>query len=268
MDPTSRWRAVRTADGSFTLASPDHGETCHSLAGAWTQARERYARPCRLRERALGGARTLAVLDIGTGLGLNLAAALAEVEGTGAALDVLSLELEPEVVRAGLGLDCADGELARALEPVRRSLAAALDADGGTFELGAGRVRVVFGDARRTLPLEASPREFDAVFLDPFSPRVAPDLWENEFLAAVARRMAPGSVLSTYSSAVRVRVALLQAGLTVGLGPRVGTKSSGTLAARGAPIPPFDPRTARKLARKAFPGPNPPPGAESARPFS
>ncbi|MBI5434467.1 MAG: hypothetical protein HZA52_16655 [Planctomycetes bacterium] len=268
MDSTSRWRAERTADGSFTLVSPEHGEACHSLAGAWTQAGERYARPCRLRERALAGERRLALLDIGTGLGLNLAAALVELEGTDATLDVLSLEREPEVVRAALALPLGDGELARAVTPVRKGLAAALAAGGGTFALGAGRVRLVFGDARRTLAAEREPPSFDAVFLDPFSPKVAPELWEREFLALVAERMGPRSVLSTYSSAVLVRATLLAVGLSVGLGPRVGAKSSGTLAGRGFELPPFDPRTARRLVRKAFPGANPAPGAESVGPFS
>ncbi|MCC6407265.1 MAG: hypothetical protein IT453_08865 [Planctomycetes bacterium] len=268
MDSTSRWRAERTADGSFTLVSPEHGEACHSLAGAWTQARERYARPCRLRERALAGERRLALLDVGTGLGLNLAAAFAELEGTDAALDVLSLELEPDVVRAALALPLGEGGLARVLTPVRSGLAAALATGGGEFALGAGRVRLVFGDARRTLAAEREPALFDAVFLDPFSPKVAPELWQSDFLALVAARMGSRSVLSTYSSAVRVRAALLAVGLSVGLGPRVGAKSSGTLAGRGFELPGFDPRTARRLARKAFPGPNPAPGAESAGPFS
>ncbi|MCE9595096.1 MAG: hypothetical protein K8S98_13000 [Planctomycetes bacterium] len=269
MTPTSRWRAQRTADGSFTLISAEHGEACHSFSGAWLQARERYARPCRLRERAASGERTLRLLDIGTGLGLNLAAALAELDGTGAFLDVLSLEIDPEVVRSALELALEDAELARALAPVRVALRDALANGGGAFSLGAnGRVRVVFGDARRTLVDAVEPATFDAVFLDPFSQKVAPDLWTEEFLAAVAARMGERSLLSTYSASLRVRRALRSAGLAVGVGPRVGTKSAGTLAGRGFDLPPFDARTARKVARKLLPGPNPDPRAESERPFS
>ncbi|MCK6446978.1 MAG: hypothetical protein L6Q99_11345 [Planctomycetes bacterium] len=275
MEPTSRWRAVRTADGSFTLASPEHGEACHSLAGAWTQALERYARPCRLRERALAGEGPLRLLDVGTGLGLNLTAALHELADTCAALDVLSLELEPDVVRAALELDesgpLLGPEIASTRAAVRQLLRGALDRGGGSFVLGAHRVRVVFGDARRTLADELEPATFDAVCFDPFSPKVAPECWTSEFLALVAARMGPRSILSTYSSAVRVRTTLMELGLCVGVGPRVGTKASGTLASKGLEVPAFDARTARKLrqrlARKAFPGPNPSAGAESGGPF-
>lgn len=288
METTSRWRAVRTADGSFTLVSPEHGEACHSLAGAWTQALERYARPCRLRERALAGERVLRLLDVGTGLGLNLTAALHELRGTGAALDVLSLELERGVVRAALELDEGGPfhhpELATTRAAVRGLLRRALERSGGSsaladlgdraapLTLGAHRIRIVFGDARETLAVEPEPQVFDAVFFDPFSPKVAPQCWTGEFLALVAARMGPRSVLSTYSSAVRVRTTLLELGLAVGVGPRVGTKASGTLAAKGLDVPALDARTARKLhqrlARKAFPGPNPSAGAESRGAFS
>jgi chorismate dehydratase len=269
MNAPSRWRAERTADGSFTLVSAEHGEACHSLSGAWLQARERYARPCRLRERAATGERTLRLLDVGTGLGLNLAAAFAELEGTGAFLDVLSLEIDPEVVRAALALPIDDPELARALRPVHAALGPALASGGGVFPLGdRGSVRVVFGDARRTLIESVEPELFDAVFLDPFSPKVAPDLWSDAFLAQVGARMSERSLLSTYSASLRIRRALEAAGLAVGRGPRVGTKSAGTLAAHGFELPPLDPRTARKVARNLLRGPNPDRGAESEGPFS
>jgi tRNA U34 5-methylaminomethyl-2-thiouridine-forming methyltransferase MnmC len=89
------------------------------------------------------------------------------------------------------------------------------------------------------------------VFLDPFSPRTDGSLWGAEFLAGVASRMEPRAVLSTYSASLGVRASLRLAGLSVGLGPRVGTKAEGTLASRELPLPPLPPRLARKLARRA-----------------
>ncbi len=99
------WTPVITADGSATLASAQVGEACHSRAGAWAEARERYARPARLGERARSGELTrVQLLDVGTGLGWNLAAALSELRGTGAFLDVLSLERDSSVIEATLRL--------------------------------------------------------------------------------------------------------------------------------------------------------------------
>src|SRR5678816_3743700 len=97
------WTAVRTGDGSWTLVHPGHGATCHSQAGAWQQARERYAAPCRLPELARSQA-AIELLDIGTGLGLNLAAALEALWGTSAELHATSFERDADVLHSAIAL--------------------------------------------------------------------------------------------------------------------------------------------------------------------
>jgi tRNA U34 5-methylaminomethyl-2-thiouridine-forming methyltransferase MnmC len=259
----SHWRELATADGSWTLFHAGVGEACHSRAGAWQQAVERYAGACQLGLRA--AARefgTCRLLDIGTGLGLNLAAALAALEPSGVPLAALSLELEPEVLSRGLAL-YERADLARgAWEPwharVRAALRAALARPGQGVELGRGSVlELRLGDARTTLLAGepgtgpgTGPGDYDAVFLDPFSPARDGTLWEDAFLAEVARRMERAAWLSTYSAAFRVRLALARAGLRVGRGPRVGTKGEGTLASPEREPPALAPRLARRLARR------------------
>jgi len=255
----SQWRELATADGSWTLFHTGVGEGCHSRAGAWQQAVERYAGACQLARRAeqreFG---TCRLLDVGTGLGLNLAAALAALEPSGVPLAALSLELDPEAIERGLAL-YERADLARgAWEPwhgcVRASLRAALARPGHSVELGRGGVlELRLGDARTTLLAGApgtAPGTYDAVFLDPFSPARDGALWEEAFLAEVARRMERAAWLSTYSAAFRVRLALARAGLRVGRGPRVGTKGEGTLASPEREAPPLAPRLARRLARR------------------
>lgn len=255
----SRWQERATADGSWTLFHAGVGESCHSLAGAWQQAVARYAGACELARRAEEGElASCRLLDVGTGLGLNLAAALAALERSGVPLVALSLELDPEVIERGLALyertDLARG----AWEPwharVRSALRAALVRPGRVVELGEGGVlELRLGDARTTLlAADAGPEAgtFDAVFLDPFSPARDSALWEEAFLAEVARRMRRSAWLSTYSAAFRVRLALARAGLRVGRGPRVGTKGEGTLASPEREPPALAHRLARRLARR------------------
>lgn len=270
------WTRLVTADGSVTLVSTAVGEACHSRSGAWLEARERYAIPTRLRERACarahrGDDRPLRLLDVGTGLGLTIAAALDALEGTGVRLDVVSLERDASVLAAAarIGRDAmsVDGagpaaDLGRSWAPVLEALARAAHhrtdhrTDAGpdsTFEpLGAdrGRLRLLLGDGRETIQRLPARPTFDAVFLDPFSPAADPPLWEREFLAAVAVRMAPGSWLSTYTAALEVRARLALAGLRVGPGGRVGAKHEGTIASPDLDPGAFPPRVARKLARR------------------
>ena len=244
------WRALRTDDGSWTLLHPIHGQACHDTAGAWTQARERYASLiAQLEDEQLDAGR-LRLLDIGTGMGLNLAAALEACEARGLSLDAVSFEIDPRVVRAAAALESASLEHARIL----RTLESMLDArqrpatamiDGGR----AHRLSWWVGDARESLPQLESGQRFDAVFLDPFSPAADPPLWEEAFLLEVARRMALGARLASYTVSLRVRAALARAGLNVGAGPRVGRKAAGTLASRGGSVPALDPRTRRRLER-------------------
>jgi hypothetical protein len=247
------WTPVRTDDGVWTLRHPLHGQACASSSGAWLEALDRYARPCRLRE--LGRQRpgqAIRLLDVGTGAALNLAAARSELSGVGARLEALTLEIDRDVLRAACGLPASPPEPGVGLAALRRALLGLAEQGGGLAQLegqaGAApaTIRLVLGDARETLEREPVACAFDAVFLDPFSPGVAPALWEPPFLAAIAARMAPWAVLSTYTSSARVRRALAGAGLGLGAGPRVGAKAGGTLASLGAVLPPLVPREARR----------------------
>jgi len=257
------WEALETEDGSWTLLDAGLGQACHAREGAWTEARERYAGPTRLRERALAGdaPSCLRLLDVGTGLGWNLAAALEAVDGTGCALEVVTLERDPSVIEASLDLHSRQPLAAAGAfqGPVAEALAASLENPTaarrqGVALPGGGRLILLLGDGRETLADFTWPTPcpgFDAVFLDPFSPGVDPPLWEAGFLGRIARLMAPGSLLSTYTAAVRVRARLMAAGLVVGLGPRVGGKAEGTLASPDHALPGLDPKRQAQLARRA-----------------
>jgi hypothetical protein len=247
----------RTADGSWTLLHGGHGEGFHAREGAWTQAVLRYARECRLRERgeelAAHGACSLRLLDIGTGLGLNIAAALHELDGLGLVLEVEGFEIDPAVPRAAVALPPETGSGAAFVARARGALSNWIDAcrHAGVVEAPGLRLRLHLGDARTALArLPPEPR-FDAVFLDPFSPKVDPALWRADFLGEIARRMAPAARLSTYAAGSAVRRALHEAGLQVGRGARVGAKREGTLASHADGLPPLEPRQVRRLQRPA-----------------
>ena len=249
----ARWTALRTDDGSWTVRDEVVGESCHTTSGAWLEARERYAGPCRLGEPRPGTEREVRLLDVGTGLGLNLAAALEATATRGARLVATTLELERgllELAAAGPAGGAPHPDSDPWMAPVREALCgllAGLPPGSGPAPCGpvsvpmrlrgrkVGRLTLLLGDARETL--RRAPGPFDAVFLDPFSPRRAPELWQPAFLAGIAARMAPGGLLSTYTVARPVRAALAGSGLRVRSGPPVGRKRAGTLAERTVPGP-------------------------------
>ncbi len=240
---------------------PEHGESCHSLAGAWTQARERYASLLAELPESIVATGRVRLLDVGTGLGLNLAAALEACEARGLTLDATSLEIDETVLRAASELfrrepacSPAHRRVLKTLEFLRAAGAAGhARLERAIEDGGAHRLEFLLGDARKTLAELAPERRFDAVFLDPFSPRVDPPLWDEVFLSQLARRMDAGARLSTYTVAFKVRLALARAGLAVGSGPRVGRKAAGTVAARDGAVPSLDERTRRRLDRALTP---------------
>ena len=251
-DASPGW--IATEDGSPTLYSERYQEHYHNLSGAFLEARGRYVEPCRVVERARASG-SVSILDVGFGLGFNLAWAWGIVarEAPGASIRLVSLESDPitpatwDTFAPSFAAPEALGEDARDVVAGVRELLGT-----GAYARGSLCLKLFVGRAEDTI--EQVEEGFDAVFLDPFSPDRNAELWTAEFLGAVARKCRPGAILSTYSAAVRVRIALLRAGWRIGAGPRVGRKSSGTLASIGEtepPLPPLAPRVERRLARRA-----------------
>ena len=195
------------------------------------------------------------MLDIGTGLGWNLAATLEARDALRLRplpkLELVTLETSRSVLEASFELQRAipQGE---SLGTIHSALRRSLESEGpGPVSVVPGvELRLYLGDARASVLELAESPGFDAFYLDPFSPRREPGLWTEAFLSRLARIAAPGARLATYCAATHVRVALALAGWEVGPAPRVGSKAEGTLGARGVPLAPFEARIARRIARR------------------
>jgi len=92
-------------------------------------------------------------------------------------------------------------------------------------------IEIVMGNALDTI--KNLDNQFDAVFLDPFSPKKCPELWTQEFFEDIKKQMKPGSLMATYSCATLVRQNLRDVGFHVLNGPIFGRKAPSTLALKG-----------------------------------
>lgn len=214
-----------TADGSFTFFSTDFGEAFHSQYGARQEAEMKFVEPTGLKHKAKN--RSLRLLDVCYGLGYNSAAALAAIWeiNPNCHVELVGLELDLTVPQAAI----AHGLLNDWMQPLVEILSQL--ANCYQVKTNNLQARLLLGDARQTIHslLEAD-FEADAIFLDPFSPPVCPQLWTVEFLELVARCLHPEGRLATYSCAAAVRAALLAARLKIGSTPPVGRRSPGTVA--------------------------------------
>ena len=189
----------------------------YSLQGGLAETRHVFLAGNDLPARFRDGFR---VAELGFGTGLNFLTTLQAFRDAGITghLRFTSFEAYP----------LSPDALAQALAPFASDLPVTVlrevgDVTGPDFDL-----RVVIGDANRTLPDWAGLA--DAWFLDGFSPAKNPGLWTPQIIAAVAEHTVPGGTAATYSAAGHVRAALAEAGFTVTRVPGFGAKRHMTIA--------------------------------------
>lgn len=194
--------AEQTDDGSMTLYRADIDEHYGSTRGARAESAHVYVDSClRYAASRPDGARTLRVLEIGFGTGLNVAMSVGSVNRP---VRYISLELHPLPELTAMQMDYerfvpvwVDIIKAPWNEPVEIAPGFVLEkriADFLTAEL---------------------PGEIDAVYYDAFAPEKQPELWSVECYGRVFEAMRCGGVLTTYCAKGAVRRGLEAAGFRV-----------------------------------------------------
>ncbi len=223
-----------SADGSFTAYNQSYGEHYHSTKdGALQESLYKHVLPAMRHVAQRSG--EIRILDICFGLGFNTLSTLmvARTHGMTQKLHIISPELDEVLVRS-LG-DFPYPEAFAPYQEVIRSIAR-----NGHYEDDHVRIEVVFGDARAFL-LTCN-ESFDIVYQDAFSPAANPALWSVEYFAQIARLLAPDGLLTTYSTALRTRLALYENGFHIYLNTGDGYRDA-TLASRcRLPFPEVDMR--------------------------
>ncbi|RUM28823.1 MAG: hypothetical protein DSY32_03895 [Aquifex sp.] len=231
---------VDTADGSKTLIHKTYGEPYHSqTAGAVRECLYKFVKPSRILEKAKEK-KVIRILDVGFGLGYNLAVALKHLWEVNPNLKVEIISLEREILR----------DIPLLPEPYRKVHEELLEKvpeyDGEKLSL-----RVLLGDARRKIK-EVENFKADAVFHDAFSPYKNPELWTLDFLSLIKERVDDKGYWVSYSSSLSVRKSLLTLGFKVGSSKEVGRKRKGTVASLKSPVPPMEEDEIRKLVLSPF----------------
>lgn len=223
----SSHRVVLTGDGTCSLYSQEYAECMHSESGAYEEALHKHVLPSGVLDLV---AEEIRVLDVGCGIGYNILALISELrkrKNTGG-IRVITLEREFSFVPL---MECIsfndDRDIIYAW--IKNAVSA------GEFSSPSCSIVLRRGDAREAVQtLESS--TIDAVFHDPFSPAKNPELWTVDFFKHIHRVIRPSGVITTYSSAQHIRMALMEAGFTIGKGPSVGKKREGTVATISGPI--------------------------------
>lgn len=224
---------VKTDDGSYSIKSKEINnkvETLHTSTGAISESFEKFIKPLKL-----DYTEDIAILDICAGLGYNSSAAIDDFlnhasENTNLHIDML--EISKPTLAAGLMVPSP----IRAHDITKKAIENALiESDYATLEIEETEIpdnmdiRIHIDDARQVIQ-KLDDGFYDAIFLDPFSQNMAPELVSVDFFKEFRRVIKDNGIVATYTSSSPVRMAFIEADFYVSLGPIFGRFQGGTLA--------------------------------------
>ena len=236
---------VPLASGVNSLRSRANGQTFHPVVGPQREAETVHVAGTRLVERASTYADTaptemFTVWDVGLGAAANaLAAVAALAAGYHASEDVSLLSFDSTFGAFDFAL--ANSDALSYPHPYLAEMAELRQKEQTAFDLptsGSGLIywSVILADFPRLLTEAAFLPTPHAVFYDPYSPTVNPEMWTLDVFTALRERTRADTpcLLTTYTRSTAVRVTLLLAGWYVGIGGATGEKEETTVAANVA----------------------------------
>ncbi len=203
---TKNHTMVQSKDGSFTAYSREYDEHYHSTRdGALYESLQKHVIPAfstQMHKEHLN------ILDICFGLGFNTLATLYYMKHSGIdkKITIYSPELDAALIRSLKEFTYPD-----IFEPYKEIIQAL--SGEGRYEDDSLLIELCLGDAREYL--SNCETRFDIIYQDAFSPQVNPMLWTREYFADLSRLIKDDGVLTTYSMALKTRLALYENGFNV-----------------------------------------------------
>ena len=223
---------VLTDDGSYSINSKEINnkiETLHTSTGAISESFEKFINPMKFDYD-----QDIAILDICAGIGYNSSAAISNFlkNNHDSNLKIDMVEISHATLACGLLVPSP----IKAHNITRKAIEDELIAqDYATLSLEECEIpenidlNVYIEDARQTVQ-KLDDNTYDAIFLDPFSQNMAPELFSVEFFKEFRRVIKDDGIVATYTSSAPIRAAFIEADFYIGQGPIFGRKQGGTLA--------------------------------------
>jgi len=204
----SKIKIITTADGSKTIYFPKWNESYHSQHGAIQEAKHVYIQAGLDFRYKKWKDKTLNILEIGFGTGLNAFLSSIYAKQNQVKLNYYGIEKYP------LSSEIIDEiDYAEVIKTDGKSFAKLHDTEWAksTEIHDLFKLKKIKTDFRNY----ESQHCFDIIFFDAFGPRVQPDLWERPVLQKCSDMMTKKAVWVTYSCKGSVRRDLLDLGFKV-----------------------------------------------------
>jgi tRNA U34 5-methylaminomethyl-2-thiouridine-forming methyltransferase MnmC len=217
---SQKHKAIKSEDGSFTAYSTEFEEHYHSTKdGALHESLSKHVLPALKHTYSKD---EITVLDICFGLGFNTFATLHALKKSPKKINIYSPEFDKELIAS-----LKHFKYPKDFEDFEDIITAI--SEEGKYESDTLNITIYLGDARAFV--HETDVKFDIVYQDAFSPKSNPALWTNEYFKDISSLMKEDAILTTYSIALPIRMALHENGLQVYLHKGEGFRSS-TLACK------------------------------------
>ena len=201
-----RREIITTSDGSTTIHLPDWDENYHSKHGAIQEAKHVFIE----NGLSLFKDKSIAILEIGFGTGLNAFITFLESKKLNIAADYVGVEAYPVSATEILSMNYVNELDAKAenqiFEQMHTSNWEEKTAISNTFSLT--KRKQFFVDIEDVA-------QFDLIYFDAFGYRVQPELWSTEIFQKMYNALKPNGVLVTYAARGVVKRSMIEVGFTV-----------------------------------------------------
>ncbi|MCP3927591.1 MAG: tRNA (5-methylaminomethyl-2-thiouridine)(34)-methyltransferase MnmD [Bacteroidetes bacterium] len=203
-------KIFKTQDGSHSIFSETYGVSYHSKYGAIQETQHVFI-DAAFKYKAIGG-KTLSILDIGFGTGLNAYMTLLEAIKRKMIISYSAIELFPLNYDEAERLNYPDilkdkndpkGHLFLSLHQLSWNV---------KKEITAG-----FTLHKMRIPVQefSIPNQFDIIYFDVFDPVTQPELWDTELIGKMYNALKTEGILVTYSAKGSVKRTLKEIGFQV-----------------------------------------------------
>lgn len=215
-------KIVQSEDGSYTAYSTTFEEHYHSTRdGALHESLSKHVIPAFKHHQERD---EISILDICFGLGFNTLATLyyMKKEGIEKRLRIFSPEFDGELINSLREFTYPHifNELLPIIDALSRE---------HVYEDSSIYIELYIGDAREYL--NVCTERFDIVYQDAFSPATNPLLWTKEYFGDISRLIKEDGILTTYSMALKTRIALYENGFKLYINSGEGHRDA-TLASK------------------------------------
>jgi tRNA U34 5-methylaminomethyl-2-thiouridine-forming methyltransferase MnmC len=197
---------IQTQDGSTTILLPEWEESYHSKHGAIQEAYHVFIHS----GLSLFKGKSVSILEIGFGTGLNAFITYLEAEKRNQKIDYVGVEAYPVLLEEALQmnyvsqLDATDqSEIFKAIHEFAWDEKQQVS---NVFSLT--KRKQFFQDINDF-------EQFDLIYFDAFGFRVQPELWSIEIFKKMITALKPGGVLVTYACRSTIKRAMLDCGFVV-----------------------------------------------------